>query len=101
MSKTKKKNNNNPCYVVNDIKNSVTFYLLNYLTCESSTKVNYKSRLSHELLKMLDKDINTKLFIDITSVEDSSFDLSFMFDEFVNHFSVWFPKRIEVINRDL
>lgn len=86
----------NTCYVTNEAKNSVTFYLLNYLTNVSN--VNYKSRLSHELLKVLNKDVNTKLFIDITSVEQ---DLSFIYNEFVNHFDVWFPKRITIINRNL
>jgi hypothetical protein len=94
MSKKK----SNTCYVINENSNSVTFYLLNYLTNANSNQVNYKSRLSHELLKFLNKDVNTLIFIDISSVED---DLSFMFNEFVNHFSVWFPKRIEVINRNL
>ena len=92
MSKKK----SNTCYVINENSNSVTFYLLNYLT--NVSVINYKSRLSHELLKFLNEDVNTSIFIDISSVED---DLSFMFNEFVNHFSVWFPKRIEVINRNL
>lgn len=92
MSKKK----SNTCYVINENSNSVTFYLLNYLT--NVSVINYKSRLSHELLKFLNEDVNTSIFIDISSVED---DLSFMFNEFVNHFSVWFPNRIEVINRNL
>lgn len=101
MSKVKKKKNNILCYVVNEKENSVIFYLLNYFLAQESSLINYKSRLSQELQKMLYKDVNTNLYIDITSVEDSSFDLSFIYDEFMNYFDVWFPKRISIINRNL
>jgi hypothetical protein len=98
MSKNKKKKiKGNTCYIVDEIKNSATFYLLNYLNNKDSSGVNYKSRLSHELLKMLYKDVNTALYIDITSVED---DLSFISNEFMNYFDVWFPRRICIINRN-
>jgi hypothetical protein len=94
MSKTKKKNRI-LCYVVNEQENSVIFYLLNYFLAQEKSQINYKSRLSHELQKMLDKDINVS--IDITSVED----LSFIYEEFMNYFDLWFPKRISIINRNL
>jgi hypothetical protein len=96
MSKTKKKNSV-LCYVVNEKENNVIFYLLNYFLAQENSQINYKTRLSHELQKMLNKDVNTKVYIDITSVED----LSFIYDEFMNYFDLWFPKRISIINRNL
>lgn len=90
-----KRNKSNRYYIINTEKNSVTFYLLNYLTNKES--YCYKSKLSYDLLKLLNSNIFSNLYLDISSADD----LSFIYNEFMNHFDIWFPKRVSIINRNL
>ncbi len=48
--------------------------------------------LSHLLLEILDKSILVE--IDLSNCDN----YDFVFKEIVEHFCVWFPRRIEVIN---
>lgn len=50
--------------------------------------------ISHSLLQFLERSINNKLIIDLSDCDD----YSFIFNELLHHFDVWFPKRIEIIN---
>lgn len=50
--------------------------------------------ISYTLLQFLERSINNNLIIDLSDCCD----YHFIFNELLNHFDIWFPKRIKIIN---